>query len=68
MLNPVTARISIKDVDSELTLLQFHCCAHTLQMGTIEAKTNGFCDKILSNVIEPQYVVNYKFHIESITI
>ena len=45
-LNPETARINIEDVDSELVfaMLQFHCCAHTLllQMGMMEAKTNGF--------------------------
>ena len=48
MLNPATARIHIKDVVSELVLLQFHCFAHTLQIGMIEAKTNGFCLMSLS--------------------
>ena len=51
MLNPATARIYRRDVDSELTLLQFHCCTHPLQIGMIEAKTNGFCLMSLSPII-----------------
>ena len=44
MFNPATARISIEDVDSELifAMQQFHCCAHTLLLQMIGAKTNGF--------------------------
>ena len=32
MLNPATARINIKDTESELlfAMVHFHCCAHSL--------------------------------------
>ena len=42
VLNPSTARIYIKDVVSELILLQFHSFAHTLQIGRMEAKPMVF--------------------------